>query len=81
MISVWKELGVLEQTSNLSTWDVEAARSEVQGHSQLHSELKASLGCGRLCLRKSNKQSHYVSNKRNKTKNTSLRRQRETILD
>lgn len=38
---------------NLSTWDMEAGGSGIQGHSCLHSKLKASLGCVR-CYFKEN---------------------------
>lgn len=39
-----------------STQKVEAEKSEVQGHLQLYTELKASLAYMKLCLKKNNKQ-------------------------
>lgn len=39
---------------NLSTLEVEAEKSEVQDHPQLHSEFKASLGYMRSCQNKQN---------------------------
>ena len=37
--------------SKLSTWEMEAGKPELQSYPQLHSELKASLGYMRSCLK------------------------------
>jgi hypothetical protein len=60
--------GVVEQTSDFSTWEVEAGGSEVQGHPQLHTKLETGPCCGRPCLRILNSQKPYFLNKQNKTK-------------
>jgi hypothetical protein len=39
------------QTCNLSTWQVEAGESRVQGHPWLYSEFKTSMGYMRLFLK------------------------------
>ena len=36
---------------NLSTWEMEAGRSEIQGKPLLHSKLEANLGYVRPCLK------------------------------
>lgn len=47
-------LSVMMHACNLSTLEVEAEKSEVQDHPQLHSEFKASLGYMKSCQNKQN---------------------------
>ena len=45
----------MDLSCNLSIWEVEAGRFEVQGHSELHRKFETSLGCMRPCLKRQGK--------------------------
>lgn len=47
----WKKLSVVDHAYSLSTWQVEAGESRIQGYPWLHVKLKASLCCMRPCLK------------------------------
>jgi hypothetical protein len=58
-----QEAGVVAQCCNLSTYNVEARGSQVQGPPQPHSEVKGSLSYVNPCL-KTNKQTNKQTNKK-----------------
>jgi hypothetical protein len=49
--------------SKLSTWEMEAGKPELQSYPQLHSELKASLGYMRSCLKEEKRKEKKKKNR------------------
>ena len=50
-------------SSKLSTWEMEAEKPELQSYSEIHSELKASLGYMRSCLKEEKRKEKKKKNR------------------